>query len=115
MSVNGDYYKFGYFKRTMKVIRENIDYLIFFYKYWLYRTWCKQNYKIFGIAPRKDTIMFVDWNTGMNSFRDMQLISYCKHTIITDSSFGWRGAYFVTTPNKITISPWLNMDTTHHC
>ena len=29
--------------------------------------WCKQNYKIFGLDPRKDTIMFVDWNTGMNN------------------------------------------------
>lgn len=60
-------------------------------------------------------IVFVNWNTKMNSFRDMQLMSYCKHAIITNSSFGWWGTYFITNPNKITISPWLNMDTTHYC
>lgn len=116
LSVNGDCYKYGYFKRAMKVIRENVDYPVFvFFTNTGSITWCKQNYKIFGLDPRKDTIMFVDWNTGINSFRDMQLMSYCKHAIITNSSFGWWEAYFITNPNKITISPWLNMDTTYHC
>lgn len=29
LSVNGDCYKYDYFKRAMKVIRENVDYPVF--------------------------------------------------------------------------------------
>lgn len=116
LSVNGDCYKYGYFKRAMKIIRKQVQNPVFvFFTNTGSIEWCKENYKIFGLDPEKDNIMFVDWNTGVDSFRDMQLMSYCKHAVITNSSFGWWGAYFITNPNKITISPWLNMDTTHHC
>lgn len=116
LTVNGDCYKYGYFKRAMKVIRQNVQDPVFvFFTNTGSIEWCKENYKIFGLDPKKDKIMFVDWNTGAESYRDMQLMSYCKHAIITNSSFGWWGAYFITNPDKITISPWLNMDTTHHC
>lgn len=116
LTVNGDCYKYGYFKRAMKIIRKNVQNPVFvFFTNTRSIEWCKENYQIFGLDPRKDKIMFVDWNTGAESYRDMQLMSYCKHAIITNSSFGWWGAYFITNPEKITISPWLNMDTTHHC
>ena len=42
-------------------------------------------------------------------------MSYCKHAIITSSSFGWWGAYFIKNPHKITISPEIDIDTTYHC
>lgn len=116
LTVNGDCYKYGYFKRAMKIIRGNVQNPVFvFFTNTGSIEWCKENYKIFGLDPKKDKIMFVDWNTGAESYRDMQLMSYCKHAIITNSSFGWWGAYFITNPDKITVSPWLNMDTTHHC
>lgn len=116
LSVNGDCYKYGYFKRSIRIIRKHVENPVFvFFTNTGSVEWCKQNNKIFGLNPEKDKIMFVDWNTGIESYRDMQLMSYCKHAIITNSSFGWWGAYFITNPNKITISPWLSMDTTHHC
>ena len=35
--------------------------------------WCRGNAKLFGLDIRKDTIKFVDWNKGEDSFRDMRL------------------------------------------
>ena len=34
--------------------------------------------------------MYIDWNTGINSYKDMQLMSYCKHNIIANSTFTGR-------------------------
>lgn len=41
----------------------------------------------------QDEIYFVDWNTQLESYRDMQLMTYCKHNIIAISSFSWMGYY----------------------
>lgn len=58
--------------------------------------------------------MFVDWNGGEDSYRDMQLMSYCKHNVITFSSFGWWGSWLNENPEKITISPSVWINTTNH-
>ena len=63
---------------------------------------------------RRDSVKFVDWNSGESSWRDMQLITLCKHQVITRSSFGWWGAYLNTNPHKITCSPDPFTNTTHH-
>ena len=115
LSSNGDCYRFGYFKRSVKFIRKNVKEPVFvFFTNPGSVQWCKDNYKIFGLNPQKDKILFVDWNKGNDSYRDMQLISCCHHAVITNSSFGWWGAYFIPYKDKITISPWPEMDTTHH-
>lgn len=47
----------------------------------------------------------IDNNKGSNSFRDMQLMSLCKHNIIANSSFSYWGAYLNNNPNAIIIAP----------
>lgn len=66
-------------------------------------TWCKENIKV-------DNARFVDWNTGIQSFEDMHLMSLCKHNIIANSSFSWWGAWLNANPNKQVIAPnkWIH-------
>lgn len=109
-------YKYGYFKRAVKYIRKHVDNpeFVFFTNPGSVE-WCRDNAKLFGLDIRKDTIKFVDWNKGEDSFRDMQLMAMCKHNIIVPSSFGWWGTFFNTNPNKITTSPSITINTTNHC
>ena len=65
----------------------------------------EENEKIFGLNFQKDTIRFVTWNAGRESFRDMQLMAACRHNIFTESTFGFWGAYLNENPDKITCAP----------
>lgn len=111
---NGVYYKTGYFKRAVKYIKDKIQNPVFiFFCDPESNEFCRNNLNVFSLSE-KDKIHFVNWNMGRESYRDMQLMSFCKHNIITNSSFGWWGAYLNENPNKITISPEIDINTTHH-
>lgn len=50
--------------------------------------WCRKNLNNMGIHMNEAT--FVEGNTGMNNYIDMQLMSYCKNVILaTSSSFSY--------------------------
>lgn len=69
--------------------------------------WCKEN--IESLMNGKKTI-YVDWNKGIDNYRDMQLMTICKHNIIANSSFSWWGAWLNQNAEKIVIAPqmWYN-------
>lgn len=60
--------------------------------------WCKDN-----ISHVNST--YIDWNMGLDSYKDMQLMSLCKHNIIANSSFSWWGAWLNDNSSKIVIAP----------
>lgn len=65
--------------------------------------WVKENIKF-------PDMIFVDINSGENSYRDMQLMSLCKHNVIANSTFSWWGAWLNKNYNKFVIAPqkWTN-------
>lgn len=114
LGINYGFYATGYFKRAIRYIRNQVCNPIFcIFCDPSSVQWVKNNYNIFGLDFRKDKIIFVDWNKGTESFRDMQLMAACKHQVITNSTFGWWGAYLNDNPNKITCSPIPYINTTH--
>lgn len=118
LGANNYLYKYGYFRRAVKYIKRHVENPVFvFFCDPGSIDWCRQNEQIFALNFKKDKVYFVDWNKGEESFRDMQLMSHCKHAIVTNSSFGWWGSYLISNPDKITISPIeeIIVNTTHHC
>lgn len=66
--------------------------------------WVKNNFKL------KSECIYVYWNKDEESYKDMQLMSMCKHNIIANSTFSWWGAWLNMNRNKIVICPqkWFN-------
>ncbi|GHT75423.1 alpha-1,2-fucosyltransferase [Bacteroidia bacterium] len=65
--------------------------------------WCKEHLNF-------QNSYYIDWNSGAESYIDMQLMSSCKHNVIANSSFSWWGAWLNKNPDKIVIAPqkWFN-------
>lgn len=103
----------GYYRKAVNYIKRRIDSPVFY----IFSTpgdceWCKSNMHSIGLDANKDSVSFVNWNSGSNSFRDMHLMSMCKHNIISETSFGWWGSFLNSNPMKITISSNPLIDTT---
>lgn len=96
----------NYYKSAISFIKEKANpelYLVFSDEI----AWCKEHLSdYFGYTK----VIYVDWNRGIDSYRDMQLMSCCNHNIIANSSFSWWGAWLNQNPDKIVVSPsrWMN-------
>jgi len=103
----GDYYTVGknifgeicnkeyYLNAMIEIERyvENPRYIIFSDDI----SWVKENLNING--------RYIDFNISNDSWRDMYLMSKCKHNIICNSSFSWWGAWLNQNEGKIVVCP----------
>lgn len=101
----GDVCNLEYYYKAIEYINNNVIKPYFFVFSNDYE-WIKENFNI-------DHMVFVSCNTGLNSWRDMSLMSKCKHNIIANSSFSWWGAYLNQNRDKIVVCPdrFLKYDT----
>ena len=114
MGVNGFCYKNGFFKRATTFMKRSTEAPLFvFFSDPSSVPWISENLRTFGLDEDVDDFRIVDWNSGLDSYRDMQLMSLCNHNIITQSSFGWWASYLNTHPNKVTIAPVRSMIATY--
>lgn len=110
----GDYLKYdiyqgictidGYYNKAIDYISERVENAKFF----IFSNdieWCYQNLKI-------ENAYYVTNNLGINSYKDMQLMSLCKHNIIANSSFSFWGGHLNQNTTKIVVCPhkFLNLD-----
>ena len=60
--------------------------------------WAKQNI-------RAKNITFISGNSGFQSWKDMYLMSLCRHNIIANSTFSWWGAWLNQNHDCIIVCP----------
>jgi len=92
----------NYYKQAIDIViskvRRPVKFLVFSNDI----SWCKDNLSnSFG----NNEVVYVDWNKGNDSFKDMYMMSQCQANIIANSSFSWWGAYLNERPNKLVVSP----------
>lgn len=90
--------KTNYYQEAVEYIKANVE-SPFFIVLSDDISWCKENLDL-----SEDSI-FVTWNQGNKNYRDMQIMSICKHNIIANSSFSWWGAWLNNNPEKIIVAP----------
>ncbi len=86
-----------YYNKAIELIKEKIENPTFFF-FSDDINWVKENFNI-------KNAFFINWNIWKNSWKDMKLMSLCKHNIIANSSFSWWWAWLNNNTNKIVIAP----------
>lgn len=100
----GDYVKLGviicdieYYKKAINLIDKKLDNPVF-YIFSDDIEWCRKNIKL------SDKYFFVEANKD-TPFENMELMSLCKHNIISNSTYEWWGAFLNKNKQKIVIYP----------
>lgn len=98
----GDICNVDYYQRAITEARKRIDSPVF-YVFSDDIEWVEKNLNL-------EDAHYVDWNTGEESYRDMQLMTYCKVNILANSTFSLLGAWLNRNdaPTIIVPEKWGN-------
>lgn len=97
----------AYYRKAVKYIKKKVNHPVFFV-FSDEIEYCKKNLDSIGLCDR-DKVIYVEGNTGAESYRDMQLMSLCKHNIVPNSTFSWWGAFLNENPSKIIVTPFRTL------
>lgn len=98
-----DFYQFGgvatteYYKTAIDYIKgkiQNVDFFVFSNDI----AWCKEEFGYAGFT-------YIECNSGPDSWRDLYLMTLCKHHINANSTFSWWGAWLTENEHTIVICP----------
>jgi hypothetical protein len=88
-----------YYEKSIRYLQQNLDNPHFFIfsddTDWVRKT---------NILSDNFTLITIN-KTPQSSYKDMILISYCKHNIMANSSFSWWGAWLNQNTEKIVVAP----------
>lgn len=115
----GDYLKYpqyqvctpSYYKRAIALIKENVNNPVF-YVFSDDLDWSNHFMRDLGVSYK-----MVNLNRGRDSYKDMYLMTRCKHNIIANSSFSWWGAWLGQQEGKIVVRPdeWIKNSIKNPC
>lgn len=111
MHDNAVLFRNGYFAKSVKLVKRNSKNPVF-YIFSEDIKWCKDNLMSLGLE-QNDKCIFVDWNRENDSYKDMQLMTYCKHNILVSSTFCYWGYYLSNRNDKIVCAPkgvWIDVE-----
>ena len=95
-----------YYQQAIRLMKEKVKNPRF-YVFADNKEWVRENFKDMEYT-------LVDGNpiAGYGSHFDMQLMSLCRHNILSNSTYSWWGAYLNRNQEKIVIIPhvWFNPD-----
>lgn len=93
-----------YYQRAIRLISKKVSQPKF-YVFTDNPEWVKEHFKDFDY-----TLIEGNPASGWGSHFDMQLMSICKHNIISNSTYSWWSAFLNAYPEKIVIGPkiWFN-------
>lgn len=101
----GDYLEWGIETASESYYRKAIDYMqskieaVRFFVFTDDKNYVREKYS------NMHNMTIVEGNIGENSFRDMQLMSMCKHNILANSTFSFWGDFLNKNTDKIVIAP----------
>lgn len=93
-----------YYKKAVKYLQEKVE-SPKFYVFTDSPAWVNKNFSFLDY-----TLVNGNPCVGWGSHFDMQLMSYCHHNIISNSTYSWWGAFLNKNENRIVICPqaWFN-------
>jgi hypothetical protein len=99
-----------YYRRAIDKMRNSVTNAVF-YVFSDNFDWCREN-----LAFAEPVFMDTKAAPGDDGCLDMQLMSYCKHNIIANSSYSWWSAWLNPNKDKLVIAPsiWFNKDTSSY-
>jgi hypothetical protein len=87
-----------YYKSAIEIISKDQTTTLYFFSD--EPEWVREN--LIPLYPNANVISF---NKNENSWKDMYLMSKCKHNIVANSSFSWWAAWLNDNKNKIVVAP----------